>query len=200
MAEALPGDRRIAALLKAGEAKRQAAYAALRAELDGTGFRRLVLAGLGLLLQRPWRLEAEADRLARLDESLPDFAATLLDKRWHKLCAEGEEIEGHSAEALHEVRLEAKRLRYAAELFAPLWPGKATRRFQKRLSALQEELGIANDTAVARSLVASLGGGVPAWAVGAVEGFATARVDAARGRAIEAWEDLMVAGPSWTRP
>jgi CHAD domain-containing protein len=200
VAEALPGDKRIAALLKAGEAKRQAAYAALRAELDGTGFRRLVLAGLGLLLLRPWRLEAEADRLARLDESLPDFAATLLDKRWHKLCAEGEEIEDHSAEALHEVRLEAKRLRYATELFAPLWPGKATRRFQKRLAALQEELGIANDTAVARSLVASLGGGVPAWAVGAVEGFATARVDAARGRAIEAWEDLMVAGPSWARP
>ena len=200
VAEALPGDRRIAALLKAGEAKRQAAYAALRAELDGIGFRRLVLAGLGLLLRRPWRLGAEADRLARLDESLPVFAATLLDKRWHKLCSEGEEIEDHSAEALHEVRLEAKRLRYAAELFAPLWPGKATRRFQKRLSALQEELGIANDTAVARSLVASLGSGVPAWAVGAVEGFATARVGDARDRAIGAWEDLMVAGPSWTRP
>ncbi|WP_431270701.1 CHAD domain-containing protein [Dankookia sp. P2] len=197
--EAMPGDKRIAALLKAAEAKRQAAYAALRAELDGPAFRRLVLAGLGLLLQRPWRLEAEPDRLARLEESLPGSAAALLDKRWHKLCSEGEDIEDHSAEALHEVRLEAKRLRYAAELFAPLWPGKATRRFQKRLSAVQEELGIANDTAVARSLVATLGGGVPAWAIGAVEGFATARVSAARGRAMQAWEDLMVAGPSWTR-
>ncbi|TDH63809.1 CHAD domain-containing protein [Dankookia rubra] len=199
VAEALPGDKRIAALLKAAEAKRQAAYAALRAELDGSGFRRLVLAGLGLLLQRPWRQEAEADRLARLEESLPDFAAALLDKRWHKLCSEGEDIEAHSAEALHEVRLEAKRLRYATELFAPLWPGKATRRFQKRLSALQEELGIANDTAVARSLVASLGGGVPAWAIGAVEGFATARVADARDRAIGAWDDLMLAEPSWTK-
>ena len=199
VAEALPGDKRIAALLKAAEARRLAAYAALRAELDGTGFRHLVLAGLGLLLQRPWREAAEEERLARLEESLPDFAAALLDKRWHKLCSEGEDIEGHSAEALHEVRLEAKRLRYAAELFAPLWPGKATRRFQKRLSALQEELGIANDTAVARSLVASLGGSVPAWAVGVVEGFATARVGDARSRALGAWDDLMVAGPSWTR-
>ncbi|MFZ4406232.1 MAG: CHAD domain-containing protein [Paracraurococcus sp.] len=202
VAEAMPGDKRIAALLKAAEAKRQAAYAALRTELDGPGFRRLVLAGLALLVRRPWRLAAEEgaeDRLARLEESLPEFAASLLDKRWHKLCSEGEDIEEHSAEALHEVRLEAKRLRYAAELFAPIWPGKATRRFQRRLSALQEELGIANDTAVARSLVASLGGSVPAWAIGAVEGFATARVRDARKQALGAWEDLMLAGPSWTR-
>ncbi|TCZ56263.1 CYTH and CHAD domain-containing protein [Roseicella aquatilis] len=202
VAEAMPGEKRIAALLKAAEAKRQAAYGALRVELDGPGFRRLVLAGLALLLQRPWRaVEAEEmpDRLAALEEPLPEFAAALLDKRWHKLCSEGEDIEDHSAEALHEVRLEAKRLRYAAELFAPLWPGKATRRFQKRLSALQEDLGIANDTAVARGLVASLGSSVPAWAIGAVEGFATARVAAARKHALGAWEDLMLAGPSWTR-
>ncbi|MCB4823924.1 CYTH and CHAD domain-containing protein [Roseicella aerolata] len=202
VAEAMPGERRIAALLKAAEAKRQAAYAALRAELEGPGFRRLVLAGLGLLLRRPWRVPEEGaeERLARLEEALPDFAAALLDKRWHKLCSEGEGIEDHSAEALHELRLEAKRMRYAAELFAPLWPGKATRRFQKRLSALQEELGIANDAAVARGLVASLGGSVPAWAVGAVEGFATARVGAARKRALGAWDDLLDAGPSWARP
>ena len=44
------------------------------------------------------------------------------------------------------------------------------------------------------ALVDSLQWVAVAWAVGAVEGFATARVDAARGRAIEAWEDLMVAG------
>ena len=90
VAAALPGDKRIAALLKAGEAKRQAAYAALRAELEGVGFRRLVLAGLGLLLRRPWRQaepEAAEDRQARLEEDLPEFAAALLDKRWHKLCA-----------------------------------------------------------------------------------------------------------------
>lgn len=202
LAEAMPEDRRIAALLKAAEARRQAAYVALRATLDGPGFRALMLAGLGLLLRRPWREappdEPEAaERLARLDEPLPDFAAALLDKRWHKLCAEGEDIEAHSAAALHEVRLEAKRLRYPAELFAPLWPGKATRRFQRRLAALQEALGLANDTAVARSLVASLGGAVPAWAVGAAEGFAAARSTAARTEALEAWAALMDAGPFW---
>ncbi|MBV1799158.1 CHAD domain-containing protein [Siccirubricoccus sp. G192] len=200
VATAMPDERRIAALLKAAEARRQAAYLALRQELDGPGFRRLVLEGMALLLHRPWREateEAGPERLAALDGPLPEFAGRLLDKRWHRLRDEGEDIVAHSAEALHEVRLTAKRLRYAAELFAPLWPGKPARRFLKRLAALQEDLGTANDTAVARALVASLGTAVPAWAVGAVEGFAVARADSARRHALSAWEDLMFAEPFW---
>ena len=80
----------------------------------------------------------------------PSSRPPLLDKRWRKLREGGEGIGDHSFEALHELRLEAKRLRYAAELFAPLWGGKAARRFLKRLAALQEALGTVNDAAVAR--------------------------------------------------
>jgi len=204
-AEAMAGpngpDKRMAQLLKSAEAKRQGAYHALRAELDGAGFRRLVLDGIALLHRRPWHVPPEGitaeERAARLAEPLADFASALLDKRWHKLHEEGEEIETHSAEQLHEVRLEAKRLRYAAELFAPLWPGKPTRRFLRRLAALQEDLGVANDTEVARGLVASLGPAVPAWAVGAVEGFAAARVAPARRHALDTWEGLMACAPFW---
>jgi CHAD domain-containing protein len=96
------------------------------------------------------------------------------------------------------LRLEAKRLRYAAELFAPLWGGKAARRFLKRLSALQEALGTVNDAAVARGLLAALdGGGAPAWAAGAVEGFAAARVGPARQSALSRWDDLVAAKAFW---
>lgn len=195
-AEAIGGDRRLLALLKAGEARRQEAYAALRRMLDGPAFPRLVLAGLGLVLLRPWRA-GPPEQLALLDQNLAEFAAGLLDKRWNRLRKRGEDIAEHGAEALHEVRLDAKRLRYAAELFAPLWPGKAARRFLRRLSALQEELGLANDVAVARGLVGSLGPGVPAWAVGAVEGFAAGRAGHARRHALEAWDELLEADPFW---
>ncbi len=132
-----------------------------------------------------------------LDAPLADFAAPLLDKRWRKLRRGGEDIAAHSFEALHELRLEAKRLRYAAELFAPLWGGKAARRFLKRLSALQEALGTVNDAAVARGLLASLDGGAPAWAAGAVEGFAAARVGPARESALSRWDDLAAAKAFW---
>ena len=162
---AIGADRRLVGLLKVAEAKRQEAYATLRRMLDGPAFPRLVLAGLGLLLRRPWR-DGDAAQAALLDQPLAEFAAGLLDKRWRRLRKRGEDIDDHPAEALHEVRLEAKRLRYAAELFAPLWPGKPARRFLRRLGALQDELGLANDTTVARGLVggtqlrrAGLGGG-----------------------------------------
>jgi len=207
-AAAIGPDRRMAALGRAAEARRLAAYVALRRALEGVAFRRLVLDGLGLLLERPWReggpktpseeAAAQAARHALLDGPVAGFAAVLLDRRWAKLREEGEDIASHAPAALHEVRLEAKRLRYAAELFAPVWPGKTARRFLKRLAALQEELGVANDTAVARALVASLGAAVPAWAVGAVEGFATAQAGGARKHALSAWEDLMLAEPFWS--
>ncbi|MBL6455113.1 CHAD domain-containing protein [Belnapia sp. T6] len=195
-AAAIGGDRRLAALLRAGEARRQEAYAALRRLLDGPAFPRLVLAGIGLIQRRPWR-EGPPESLAPLEEPLPDFAAGVLDKRWHRLRKRGEDIAEHGAAALHEVRLDAKRLRYAAELFAPLWPGKPARRFLRRLSALQEELGLANDVAVARELAASLGTGVPGWAIGAVEGFASARASRARRHALESWDELLEAEPFW---
>jgi CHAD domain-containing protein len=205
VAAALPGDRRIAALLRALGGRRAAAYAALGEALEAPAFRHLLLDGLALLLHRPWREPAEgedpaaaAERRALLDEPLPVFAARMLDKRWHRLCERGEEIAALDAEALHELRLEAKRLRYVAELFAPLWRGKASRRFLKRLAALQETLGAANDAMVARGLVAGLGGSVPAWAVGAVEGFAVAAAGDARGPALSAWEDLRDTAVFWS--
>ena len=204
VAAALPGERRIAQLRRAVEARRAAAYAALREALDGPGFRLLALDGLALILERPWRAAATAgttaapDQAAMLAEPLPAFASRLLDKRWHRLRARGEEIQGLDEAALHELRLSAKRLRYAAEFFAPLWPGKAARRFLKRLSALQDGLGLANDAAMAREIVKGVEGAAPAWAVGAVEGFAVARAVRARRKAIEAWEDLIVAKPFWS--
>ncbi len=195
---ALGEDRRLLALARAAEAKRDAAYHALRRELDGPNFRRLALDGIALLLRRPWRAEADAEGAAALDAPLAGFAENLLDKRWRKLRDGGEAIAGHSFEELHELRLEAKRLRYAAELFAPLWGGKAARRFLKRLSALQEALGTVNDAAVARGLLAALdGGGAPAWAAGAVEGFAAARVGPARQSALSRWDDLVAAKAFW---
>jgi CHAD domain-containing protein len=205
VAAAMPGprgpDKRLAALLGSAGQQRALAYEALGRGLHSAAFRQLIIDGIGLLHTTPWR-EAPAgvepaERAGRLAEPLQDFAASLLGKRWRKLCGDDAAIEEHSAEALHELRLEAKRLRYAAELFAPLWSGKPTRRFLRRLAAVQEDFGIANDTAVARALVASLAGRVPAWAIGAVEGFAVARGKGARGEGLKSWEALLDAEPFW---
>ncbi|MBO1074258.1 CYTH and CHAD domain-containing protein [Roseomonas marmotae] len=190
-----PDDRRLGALLRKARARRQAAYAALREMLTGPGFRQLIWAAARLSVLREWGSDAPPDH----DTKLRPFAAATLSRRWRRLRRRGEKIESLDAEGLHELRLEAKRLRYAAELFAPLWPGKTSRRFIKRLSAVQEALGLANDTHVARALVAGLAGrhGAGSWAIGLAEGFALAKGAGARSKALAAWGRMQGISRFW---
>ena len=201
MTALLPEDKRLKSLLNAAEAKRQAAYGALAEALDGPGWRGAVLSGLAFMLEKPWRDGADAERLGLLDAPPQDFAALVLDKRWGSLLEAGAEIETLPAEALHELRLDAKRLRYAAEVFAPVFPKKAARRFQRRLAALQEELGRSNDAAVARNLVQSLArenDEARAWAIGVAEGWCLARSMADHDGVLKAWKKLSAKESFWS--
>ena len=201
MAALLPEDKRLKSLLLAAEAKRQAAYGALAEALDGPAWRGAVIAGLAFMLEKPWRDGAGDERLGLLDGPPQDFAALVLDKRWQKLLEAGGEIETLPAEALHELRLDAKRLRYAAEVFAPVYPQKSARRFQRRLAALQEELGRSNDAAVARSLMQSLAlekDEGRAWAIGLVEGWCLARSIMDRDGVLKAWKKLSGKESFWS--
>jgi CHAD domain-containing protein len=55
------------------------------------------------------------------------------------------------------VRILAKRLRYALDLFAVALPARATEAYGERLAALQDLLGALNDGEVARAAIATLG-------------------------------------------
>ncbi|WP_246523561.1 CYTH and CHAD domain-containing protein [Neoroseomonas eburnea] len=201
VAAAFPEEKRIAALLRAAEARRREAYAAVMAMLEGQPWRLLLLDALGTLLTRAWRAEATVEGLAALDEPVREFGRGILDRRWSRLRRAGEEFETLSAEELHELRLDGKRLRYAAEVFAPIFGAKAGRRFLRRVAALQEGLGVANDAAVARGLARSLtvpGNGARAWAVGVLEGWCEARVAVHRGDAFAAWDRLSGKDRFWS--
>ena len=177
---ALENDRRLRALLRAAERERRAAYATLLAMLAGPDFRALVFEGLRLAALPPAG-----------ETPLAPLAARLLRRRWRRLKRAGRVIEELPPEALHEMRLDAKRLRYAAEPFAALFPGRGARRFNRRLAALQEGLGLANDAVVARGLAARLAGrGAGGFAIGTVTGFAAGRAEGSRLAAIAAWREL----------
>jgi CHAD domain-containing protein len=199
--------RALDALRQAVAAQRDAAHAGLVAYLDGAGFRGLVLALLASFATRPWQgTEAAAGPLA-------PFAASVLARRHRRMVKDTETLAGVPVAVLHALRLKAKRLRYAAEFFAPLFPPKRTRRFLRRLAALQETLGTVNDGAVAGSLVRALppagareaggreAGGREAagraWAEGAIDGFAAARAATARADAERAWARLRASAPFW---
>jgi CHAD domain-containing protein len=98
------------------------------------------------------------------------------------------------------VRLRAKRARYAAEMFSGLHSGRASQRFIRRLSALQQELGVLNDGAVATHLLAELGGpaGRHGYATGIVVGFLAARAAKIRPRIVRAFERFRRQPAYWT--
>lgn len=103
-------------------------------------------------------------------------------RRWQKdiaqACQAFDELE---PEALHTLRKQAKRQRYAIEFFAPLLPKKHAARHLQTLAAAQECLGEINDLVVARERYQALVPSDPAawFAVG----WLTARLAEARERA-----------------
>jgi CHAD domain-containing protein len=200
-------DRAVRRLLVAAERRRIAAYAALQAHLDSPEFRRLGIALAVLATSRPWEAVLEAVPLAGEDEAaarqaerlagpLDGFAARALERRLRPLREPGADIESLPPAALHGLRLHGKRLRYACEFFAPLFPGRGARRFIRRLSVLQERLGHLNDGAVAAGLMAELGA-ARGYAGGVVRGFVAAQAAGARFRIGRSWRKFHRLDPFW---
>lgn len=203
--EAFPDDAAVAALRAAAERRRQESYKALAQYLASPAWRTLGIALADLALTRPWQHftpddPIQAERHAALQHAdLAAFAARALRRRLEAVIAPGPDLAALDLPALHDIRLHAKRLRYACEFFAPLFPGRATAKFLRRMSALQEVLGLLNDTAVAASLMADLPGRGSShhYAVGIVRGFVAASAPLGRAEIAHAWKRFLQMEPFW---
>ncbi len=198
VADAFPDEKRLQRLLAVAERRRRACHVALRAFLAGAEFRRLGIELACLAGGQDWQATLGETEHAELAMPLSEFAVRVLNRRLKRLT----QIDGLTKMApteLHAVRLRAKRLRYASEIFASLYPGKSANRFLRRLGAVQARLGTQNDGAVARTLLDELAGtsGTLAFASGLVLGFVGAHGDRARARSARAWEKLHRTTPFW---
>jgi inorganic triphosphatase YgiF len=114
--------------------------------LQGQGFQQLLIRFAEWLECEPFRGNERACL------PLVDFAEHTLGRRRRKL-VRGKPLDALSDEALHELRIKGKKLRYAAEFFATLYPdpdaAKARRAFGKALGKFQDCLGSVHDLAVA---------------------------------------------------
>jgi triphosphatase len=145
-----------ATLRRALAAERDKAYARVMAALAGARGRALMLRlALWLELGR-WRLKPRAGR------PVHDLARSQLDRQWRKVRRRGAGLAALDADAEHQLRIDIKKLRYAAEFLAPLYPDGRGRRFIAALRSLQEQLGVANDARVARAATARLAPGLEA--------------------------------------
>jgi len=149
--DAIPNNADLAQLGAAAEAQCARRWDAARAEIAGPDFGHL-LDGLRAL--------ARDLRDGEHARSIPaaDFARHALRRRHKKLSKAGKHLKHMSAAERHRLRIAAKKQRYAAEIMAGVFPGKASRRYARALAKVQSALGIMND-------IAGLGGELDALVV-----------------------------------
>lgn len=185
-------------LREALTAEREAAYARVRGALGSARLRRLMLELVAWIETGAWR---EQDRAAL---PITTFAAVQLRKRWRKVRKGGKQLRTLEAEPLHRLRIEVKKLRYAAEFLASLQTDAdriaLQRAFADALEDMQEALGELNDEATGQALLADLLAGRPdADMMIATAGLARGRKGASDpiDDAAEAYQRLIAAGKYW---
>ena len=150
----------------------------MRGFLGGGEFRRLGIELACLAGSQEWHVETERSRTPpnwrRRSRNSPPACSI---RRLKRLVQVDDDLAELDPGALHAIRLRAKRLRYAAEIFAPLYPAKAANRFIRRLSRSAGPAWAAlNDGAVAAGLLARAERRrQPRFAIGLVLGFIGAR-------------------------
>jgi inorganic triphosphatase YgiF len=167
-----------------------------RAAVASKRFHRLLLASGALATTPRLGVPEGSAEAAMLAQPATTFAASLLARRHRKLRKRLAGIAGMSPAERHEVRILAKRLRYATEFFTPLFSARRARAYRKTLAALQGILGEQNDAAVAAALAAELGN--PASPSAALfAGWAAARGAAAEKSLDRAAREFARASPFW---
>ena len=189
VADALPSEQRLQRLLAATERRRRVCHNELRAFLGSTEFRRLGIELASSPADRTGTRRSETPSRKSLRHA-GGIRGPRAGKRLKKLTQIDDDLAHMEPTELHAIRLHAKRLRYAAEIFAPVYPGKETHRFIRRLSRLQDRLGALNDGAVAAHLLGELTGGNHAFAIGLVLGFVGARGSDTREHIDQAWAEV----------
>jgi triphosphatase len=90
------------------------------------------------------------------ERPVADAAAAELRRSWRKTRKRGAKVAKLDATRRHRLRIAAKKLRYASEFFADVFPSKKSTRRQKKfvtkLEAMQDALGDLNDIAVHEQL------------------------------------------------
>jgi triphosphatase len=198
------------------EARKAAAYASVREALASARYRHLLIDLCAL---------AHADDIGKssegksredggsLDQPLTDLAASALSRAHAKLIERGSGFESLSKVERHDVRIALKRLRYALDFFGGVFEadGEAKKKFVKKLTRLQDDLGRMNDVAVAETMLAQLVGvagegsnpaaaaaqGQLAFAAGGILGWHRRRAAEIDTHLVKDWNAFARAKPFW---
>ena len=150
LAEGVREEPSLNELSRAAERARHDAYGVARATLRERRYTRLLLRFQLWLDSMTWDGK---DAPVALRAPVVSLAEKILEKRYRKLSKLGDRFTELNETEMHEVRLRAKKLRYAAEFFAPIYAGKGTKKFVRTLTEIQDTLGSLHDAIVGRELL-----------------------------------------------
>lgn len=138
-----------------------------------------------------------------VDAPVDDHARRVLQNFWSKVSKLGNRLDKLSIAERHEMRKALKNLRYVAEFYAPLYPGKSVRRYLRRLKQLQTIFGYLNDV----ELLTDLRDAVVErqhhdaelnWTIGRIQGAAEVRAEIAWASAHKNWHKLQQTKTFWS--
>jgi triphosphatase len=130
---------------------RRMAYVRAAASVESERFRRLLLDLLVWIETGPWTIAEKT--AAKRERPIRRFAADELKARRRKIAKRGQHLRDLDPAARHKLRIEAKKLRYAADAFAGLYGRpKRAKAFIDALKQVQDALGDLNDIAVGERL------------------------------------------------
>lgn len=153
LAAQLPGHRGLIALARALDARRERARRAAQRAVRSRAYARFVLGFAAWLGAQPWGSLVTLEEARKLRQPVRRYAERALARRYRQVRRRGRGLARLDAAALHRLRIAVKKLRYAAQFFAPLYSARRAAPMRAALEALQEALGGINDCAQAEALV-----------------------------------------------
>ena len=142
---------------------------------------------------------AVAETLPHDDTRIGKFSGRSLDALYDQVKKRGKRAHATYDTRTHKLRIALKKLRYAAEFFAPLYPKKSTGKYIRTLKILLDELGAANDAHGVSNVLALLGERAElGFAKGAIAGWFAARDKRLARRAMKSWRAFRRLKPFWT--
>lgn len=172
--------------------------------LDSERYTELMLKLGAWLNAKSWLVQpATLEDLVMMESemSVGEFAGTLMQQRHRKLKKNGRKLANLNVPELHDLRIIAKKQRYAAEFFAGFYPHKETKRYIQSLSTLQDILGAMNDTSIAEGLLNEVSiakeGNDEHEAVGIIIGWSASRSQIKKLELDSAWKHFNSTDPFW---
>ena len=203
LAGAFPGDLGLHRLIETTAARRANADRGASEAVASVRYTTLLLDVLTALYRQPWMTLPDDAASSERARPLPEFAAAVLTRHHRKVVKGGRDHADLDAAGLHALRIQIKKLRYAADFFGTLYEPKATRAYTAALAGLQDLLGSLNDAATVERLCEVLReegeDSTTPEVLGLARGWSAATARAHIERLPDAWKRFRQSEPFWKR-